>query len=82
MKTYIGVKVVKARPCTLAEAQALRIRFPIGLPVDARNKKRMKDLCEEGYLVEDSMENVRWMPKGNFEREYRAIDCKGFVNEE
>ena len=82
MRTYIGVKIVKARPCDLAEAQALRIKFPIGLPSDARNKSRIKDLSKEGYLVEDSMENVKWFPKEIFEREYRAIDCNGFADEQ
>lgn len=56
MKTYVGVKIVKAEP-------------------EVRNGK-------EGYRVRYSDGYVSWSPKDVFDKAYRELDCKDFIDEE
>ena len=72
MKTYIGTKVIKAKPATMAEAQAVKS----GISVE--DSKRMfrnsgtKD--QEGYAVEYEDGYISWSPKETFEKAYRATN--------
>ena len=72
MRTYIGTKVIKAKPATMAEAQAVKS----GISVE--DSKRMfrnsgtKD--QEGYAVEYEDGYISWSPKKTFEKAYRAVD--------
>lgn len=77
MKNYIGVKIVRAKPGTMAEAQALKTKVPV--EIQEKIFKKSGTYNEEGYIVQDTKGNISWIPKANFEREYRAIDCEGFI---
>lgn len=78
MKTYIGVRVVKAKSGTIAEALAMKCKCPV--EIQEKIFKKSGTINQEGYIVEDSKGNISWIPKVEFEKEYRAIDCNGFVS--
>ena len=78
MKSYIGVKVVKARPMTRGEYNALR-----GWPMpDDENPD------DAGYLVEyidggkpnhqDFANYISWSPQDVFDRAYRTVEGMDF----
>lgn len=56
MKTYIGVKIIKARPMEKAGKPGYEVKYP------------------DGY--------TSWSPKETFEKSYRELDCKDFINAE
>ena len=78
MKTYIGTKLINARPMTRAEYNAYR---GWTLPADENG-------ADEGFLVEyldggqanDMRHNgyISWSPAGVFERAYRETSCMSF----
>ena len=49
MKNYIGVKIVKAKPGTMAEAQAMKCGCPVEIQKEIFRKSGTKD--REGYIV-------------------------------
>lgn len=71
MKTYIGVKIVKAKPATKAEFLAL---------ADEPRKISEGNTDAEGYIVKYPDGYVSWSPKDVFEKAYRELDCKEFIN--
>lgn len=80
MKNYIGVKIVKAKPGTMTEAQAMKC----GCSVDVQKKifyeSETKD--REGYRVKYPDGYESWSPKATFEKAYRELECKDFINSE
>lgn len=80
MKSYIGVKIVKAKPGTMAEAQAIKSGCP------AETQKRIFNQSEkenqEGYIVKYPDGYISWSPKEVFEKAYRELDCVDFINSE
>lgn len=79
MKNYVGVKIVKAKIGTMAEAQALKSRCPVEVQEKIFKKSGIKN--EEGYIVLEPDGNVCWMPKEKFDKEYRELDCGDFLCE-
>lgn len=55
MKTYVGVKVVKAKPTEKYGKPGYNVKYP------------------DGYR--------QWVPADVFEKMYRELDCKDFINE-
>ena len=80
MKNYIGVKIVKAMPGTMAEAQAMKN----GCSAETQKKLFKKSGTEDcdGYIVKYSDGYISWSPKDVFEKAYRELDCTDFINEE
>lgn len=79
MKNYIGVKIVKAEPGTMAQAQAMRS----GCPPKTREKiSKVSEGEEIGYIVKYPDGYISWSPKDVFENAYRELDCKEFINAE
>lgn len=68
MKTYVGTKTVKARPCTLGEFIKLTGRNPYA------NDGKMHGGNEEGYLVEYKDGYESWSPKDVFEEAYKCAE--------
>ena len=69
MENYIGVKIVKAEPMSKGEFN--------------RRKGAVSSLEqseEEGYIVKYPDGYVSWSPKDVFEKAYRKLDCKDFIN--
>lgn len=72
MKKYIGTKIIKAKPATMAEAQALKSG------ISAEDSKRMfrnsgtKD--QDGYAVEYEDGYISWSPKDVFEGAYQCVE--------
>ena len=79
MKNYIGVKIVKARPGTMAEAQAMQSKCL--LEVAERTLKQAGIKNREGYIVTDTGGKIEWMSKDSFNRTYRLLECEDFINE-
>lgn len=75
MKQYIGTKIIKAKPATMAEAIAIKNRTPIDLVL-----KDMKpdEAVRDGYCVQYSDDYVSWSPKDVFEEAYRPCDNMTF----
>lgn len=71
MKNYIGVKIVKAEPATKAE-------FLTSVK-ESRQISEGSD-AEEGYIVVYPDGYTSWSPKEVFEKAYRELDCKEFIN--
>ena len=63
MKKYIGLKVVKAEPMTMTEAQKVLGR-----------ELKPATLEEDGYLVEYKDGYKSWSPKSVFEEAYKPSD--------
>ena len=80
MKNYIGVKIVKAKPGTMAEAQAMKCKCPV--EVQERIFKQSGTANQEGYIVKYPDGYISWSPKDAFEKAYRELDCTDFINEE
>lgn len=77
MKLYIGVKVVKARPGTMAEAQALKCKCPVEDQERIFRKSGTEN--KDGYIVVYPDGYVSWSPKDVFEKAYQELDCKDFI---
>ncbi len=77
MKLYIGVKVVKARPGTMAEAQAMKCKCPED--TQKRISQNIDSEDRDGYIVVYPDGYVSWSPKDVFEKAYRELDCKDFI---
>ena len=77
MKNYIGVTIVKAKPGTLAEAQALKNRVPV--ETQERIFKKSGTANPNGYIVMDSEGKVSWSSKEEFEKKYKVLDCEDFI---
>ena len=76
MKNYIGVKIVKAMPGTMAEAQAIKS----GVSQKVREKITAESAGNEaGYIVKYPDGYVSWSPKNVFEKAYRELDCEDFI---
>lgn len=63
MKKFIGTKVVKAEPMTMAEAQKV-----LGREI------KPATIEEDGYLVEYKDGYKSWSPKSVFEEAYKPIE--------
>ena len=77
-KTYIGVKIIKARPGTMAEAQAIKSKCPVEVQQEIFRKSGTVD--KDGYIVFYPDGYVSWSPKETFEKAYRELDCLDFIN--
>ena len=80
MKNYIGVKIVKAEPGTIAEAQAMKNKCPV--EVQERIFKQSGTVNQDGYIVKYPDGYISWSPKDVFEKAYRPLDCEEFINEQ
>ena len=65
MKKYIGVKMIKAEPMRLVDAEELL-------------QRKIKPGNEEGYLVQYPDGYQSWSPKAQFEEAYRECDNMTF----
>lgn len=79
MKNYIGVKIVKARPGTMAEAKAIVNRSTVEVQEELLKKAGKPN--EKGYIVMYPDGYVSWSPKDVFEKAYRVLDCEEFIND-
>ena len=80
MKNYIGVKIVKAMPGTMAEAQAMKCGSPVHFQKKISQQSGAKD--QEGYIVKYPDGYISWSPKEVFEEAYRELVCTDFINED
>lgn len=67
MKQYIGTKVIRAEPMTIAEAQKV-----LGREIKPATVE------EDGYLVEYKDGYKSWSPKSIFDDAYREVDSINF----
>lgn len=65
MKSYLGVKKIKAEPMKLVDAEELL-------------QRKIKPGNEDGYLVEYEDGYRSWSPKDVFEKAYRPMDNLNF----
>ena len=79
MKNYIGVKIVKAKPGTMAEAQAYKNRSTVEVQEELLKKAGKPN--EKGYIVIYPDGYVSWSPKDVFEKAYRVLGCEDFIND-
>lgn len=80
MKNYIGVKIVKAKPGTMAEAQAMKCGCPAEVQKEIFRKSGTKD--RDGYIVKYPDGYISWSPKEVFEAAYRELkDEVEFIND-
>ena len=70
MENYIGVKIVKAEPMSKGEFNQRK----------GAASSLMEQSEEEGYIVKYPDGYVSWSPKETFEKAYRKLDCKDFIN--
>lgn len=63
MKTYIGTKIIKAKPMTRGDYNKQR---GWEIPAD-------ENPDDEGYLVQYDNDYVSWSPKDVFETSYRPV---------
>lgn len=80
MKNYIGVKIVKAKPGTMAEAQAMKCGCPVEVQESIFKKSGTEN--EMGYIVKYPDGYISWSPKEVFEEAYRELGCTDFINED
>lgn len=80
MKNYIGVKIVKAKPGTMAEAQAMKCGTTVEVQQRIFKKSGTKD--REGYIVKYPDGYISWSPKEAFEEAYRELKCEDFIRDE
>lgn len=80
MKNYIGVKIVKAMPGTMAEAQAMKSGCPVEVQRKIFQQSGTKD--QEWYIVKYPDGYISWSPKEVFEEAYRELVCTDFINED
>jgi len=80
MKNYIGVKIVKAMPGTMAEAQAMKCGCPVDVQKKISQQSGTKD--QEGYIVKYPDGYISWSLKEVFEEAYRELVCTDFINED
>ena len=78
MKTYTGVKIVKAKPGTMAEAKAMIAKCSVEVQETIFKQSGVKN--EMGYIVMYPDGYVSWSPKEVFENAYRELDCVDFIN--
>lgn len=75
MKTFIGTKVIEAKPATMLEATAAKM----GTTIDgAKQFCKPEDIDKEGYIVRYPDDYVSWSPKDVFEEAYRECDNMTF----
>lgn len=76
MKQYIGTKIIKAKPGTMAEAQALKS----GMPIEQAKRmfRNSGTVDKDGYVVQYEDGYVSWSPKEAFEKAYRQCDNMTF----
>ena len=72
MKNYIGVKIVKAKPGTMAEAQAMKSKTSV--EVQESIFKKSGTANPMGYIVKYPDGYISWSPKDVFEKAYRELD--------
>ena len=72
MKNYIGVKIVKAQPMTKGEFSKMK----------GAASPLLEESKEPGYVVKYPDGYISWSPKETFEKAYRELDCKDFINSE
>ena len=77
MNNYIGVKIIKSKPGTLAEAQAMKCKCKADVMEGIFKKSGTKN--EDGYIVMYPDGHVSWSPKEAFEKAYRPLDCEDFI---
>ena len=63
METYIGTKIIKAKPMTRGEYNTHR-----GWEIPENENP-----FDEGYLVQYDNEYISWSPKDVFETAYRSV---------
>lgn len=68
MKTYIGTKQIKAKPCSLGEFIEKYGRNPY------QNANEIHEANEPGYLVEYEDGYQSWSPKNTFDKAYKCAD--------
>lgn len=78
MKNYIGVKIIKAQPGTMAEAQAMK--NGCSREVQEKLAQKADPANQEGYIVKYPDGYISWSPKDVFEKAYRELDCEEFIN--
>ena len=76
MEQYIGTKIIKAKPGTMAEAQALRG----GMSIEQAKAmfRNSGTVDKDGYVVQYEDGYVSWSPKEAFENAYRQCDNMTF----
>lgn len=80
MQNYIGVKIVKATPGTMAEAQAMKCKCSVEVQEKILEQSGTENL--EGYIVKYPDGYISWSPKDVFEKAYRPLECEEFINAE
>lgn len=78
MKNYIGVKIVKAKPGTMAEAEAMKAKCSVEVTERMFKNSGTKNL--EGYIVMYPDGYISWSPKDVFEKAYRPLECEEFIS--
>lgn len=76
MKTYIGTKIIKAQPGTMAESQALKSGMSIEQAKNMFRNSGTRD--QDGYIVEYPDGYISWSPTKAFEEAYRECDNMTF----
>lgn len=76
MKQYIGTKIIKAQPGTMAESQALRSGMSIEQAKRMFKNSGTKD--QDGYIVEYPDGYISWSPTKAFEEAYRECENMTF----
>lgn len=76
MKQYIGTKIIKAMPGTMAESQALKS----GMPIEQAKRmfRNSGTVDQDGYIVEYPDGYISWSPTKAFEEAYRECDNMTF----
>ncbi len=77
MKNYIGIKIVKAMPGTMAEVQAIKSGISYEEQMEIFQKTGTKDT--EGYIVKYPDGYISWSPKEVFESAYRELEWEDFI---
>ena len=76
MKKYIGTKIIKAMPGTMAESQALKSGMTIEQAKNMFRNSGTRD--QDGYIVEYPDGYISWSPTKAFEEAYRECDNMTF----
>lgn len=77
MKNYIGIKIVKAMPGTMAEAEAIKTGIPYEEQIEKFRRTGTKD--QQGYIVKYPDGHIGWSPREVFEADYRELECEDFI---
>lgn len=76
MKTYIGTKIIQAKPATNIESAAIKENCPVETQVAIFRNKGIAE--QEGYHVKYPDNYESWSPKEVFEEAYRECDGMTF----